>query len=266
MKKSTFLRIAFGVLLITLPSRLHAESGTPRPTETLTLPLPDSLTVTEACRAISTEDLASGATVALDRSFLDDFDGGLDPRWVLHFDRPGNTAAAHTHDNSGEQEVYVDKAFAGTGSEPLGLDPFTISGGVLTIRAWRTPGALKSALYEPPYVSGMLNSMNYFTQEYGYFEIAAKLPTGNVVWPGFWLVPSQHPVPPEIDVFELVGKKPQAIYQTTHWQYPDGHAECKTDLDDPSAAFHLYGALLTPNISSTTSTGCRSGLLPRPPP
>ncbi len=45
----------------------------------------------------------------------------------------------------------------------------------------------------------------HFEQAYGYFEMEAKLPYGNAVWPAFWLYNHKSPDPmvrPEIDIME----------------------------------------------------------------
>ncbi|WP_180982590.1 glycoside hydrolase family 16 protein [Methylocella silvestris] len=212
----------------------------------MTLAIPDETSATDKCRPLGTDDLKSNATVVLDRSFLDHFDVGARPdsRWMRSYFRPHSVEAAHTH-SADEQVVYVDEEFSGAGRSPLGLNPFAVTDGVLTIRAFRTPAELKQVLYSRPYVSGMLTSKNFFAQTYGYFEIAAKLPVGSAVWPAFWLVPRDKPSPPELDVFEVVGKEPQNVYQTTHWAYPNGHASCRNAVADLSSRFHLYGALWT---------------------
>ena len=44
-----------------------------------------------------------------------------------------------------------------------------------------------------------------FAQTYGYFEIRVKVPKGKGLWPAFWLLPTSHKWPPEIDVFEMFG-------------------------------------------------------------
>ncbi len=57
-----------------------------------------------------------------------------------------------------------------------------------------------------PYSIGLINSDISFSQKYGYFEIRCKNPKGPATWPAFWLT-GAHRWPPEIDIFEMYGKK-----------------------------------------------------------
>ncbi len=129
----------------------------------------------------------------------------------------------------------------------LHASPFSISGGVLTITADRFPEAARVLIPAPlatnaRYLSGALVSYP-FSQEYGYFEIRAKLPAGNGLWPAFWLLPMSGKWPPEIDVFEVLGHDPTTLYTTVHTQ-EDGHHRYwgkPTKGPDLSRDFHLFG-------------------------
>ena len=112
--------------------------------------------------------------------------------------RQGSELKRQTKYN-GEQQIYVDPRYAGRG-RPLGLDPFRVQNGVLSIVASRTPPELKAVLFNNPYVSGILTTQESFSQKYGYFEIRAKIPLGIGVWPAFWMLANDGGWPPEIDV------------------------------------------------------------------
>ena len=45
---------------------------------------------------------------------------------------------------NGEQQIYVDPRYGGRATTPLGLDPFKVQDGVLSIVASRTPPELKA--------------------------------------------------------------------------------------------------------------------------
>ena len=46
---------------------------------------------------------------------------------------------------NGEQQIYVDPNYSGLAKKPLGLDPFRVRNGTLSIVASRTPPDLKAA-------------------------------------------------------------------------------------------------------------------------
>lgn len=55
------------------------------------------------------------------------------------------------------------------------------------------------------YACGLINSYHSFRQQYGYFEIRAKIPKHPAIFPAFWLTGTQS-WPPEIDIFEFYGR------------------------------------------------------------
>jgi hypothetical protein len=214
----------------------------------------------EQCRRIQVLESEPFARLSLRRTFNDDFDehplsGG---RWVPHY--AGGAAWPEARywggDGSdfkrkdawnGEQQIYVDPRYGGRAATPLGLDPFRIRNGVLSIIASRTPPALKPVLFNNEYVSGILTSQSRFSQKYGYFEIRSKIPVGTGVWPAFWLLADDGGWPPEIDVMEGRGQRPGDLVMTTHWRFPQtGRVEsCGFDFSvpDTSTNFHDYGVL-----------------------
>ena len=52
---------------------------------------------------------------------------------------------------------------------------------------------------------------------YGRWEIRAKLPSSQGMWPAIWLLPTDGSWPPEIDIIELVGKEPDRVHHSFHW-------------------------------------------------
>jgi beta-glucanase (GH16 family) len=94
--------------------------------------------------------------------------------------------------SNAEQEYYSDAS--------VGVDPFRLENGALTIRA--SPGSNPKKL---PYNSGVITTERSFTQTYGYFEIRAELPQGQGMWPAFWLLPPDKSWPPEFDALEAFG-------------------------------------------------------------
>ena len=145
---------------------------------------------------------------------------------------------------TGEDQIYVDPAYAGSGDTALGLNPFSLADGVLSIKASATPEALKDKLYGYEYTSGLLTSQSSFSQTYGYYEIRAMLPGAAGAWPAFWLLPSSGSSPPEIDIIEGIGVNPEFSYLTLHDAYLPGRAVAEI-VHTPGAttSFHTYGLL-----------------------
>jgi beta-glucanase (GH16 family) len=216
--------------------------------------------VGERCRRLETSDPTSLMPASLHRTFHDDFDEHplLKGKWVSHYaggaawpearywGGDGSDFKRKTTYN-GEQQIYVDPRYGGRATTPLGLDPFKIRDGVLSIVATRTPPALKSVLFNNEYVSGILTTQSSFSQRYGYFEIRSKIPVGIGVWPAFWMLADDGGWPPEIDVMEGRGQRPGNLVMTTHWRIPaTGRVEsCGFDFSLPGAStnFHNYGVL-----------------------
>jgi Ca2+-binding RTX toxin-like protein len=153
-----------------------------------------------------------------------------------------NSEIAHTHND--EQQIYVDSTYGGSSYKPLGIDPFSVSGGVLTITGEKTPTADLSALWNHEYVSGLLTTAHTFYQQYGYFEERAAMPPGQGMWPAFWLLPEDQTFGLELDVLEQVGT--DTSYQTAH--YWDGGVREKVNFGNhvfDATQFHTYGMLWT---------------------
>ena len=214
----------------------------------------------EQCRRVDKIDAANLASVSLHRTFHDDFDEHplKHGKWVPHYaggaawpearywGGDGSDFRRKTNWN-GEQQIYVDPHYAGSAKKPLGLDPFRVRNGVLSIVASRTPPELKDALFGNAYISGIMTTQGWFSQKYGYFEIRAKIPVGTGVWPAFWMLADNGGWPPEIDVMEGRGQRPGDLVMTTHWRIPTTQkiVSCGFDfqLADASLAFHDYGIL-----------------------
>ncbi len=187
-------------------------------------------------------------------SFHDDFSGPLsfyDPAsgsgvWNTNFSTGAQSGpreyTSHTLHNNDEQQIYVDPLFAGVGAAPLGLDPFSVDDGVLTITATATTDAEKQDLWFYNYQSGLLTTAKSFSQTYGYYEIRAQLPLGDGLWPAFWLLPASFASPPELDVVEQIGGT--TAYFTSHSAVNgvNGGVAFVPDID---SQFHTYGVMWT---------------------
>ena len=104
------------------------------------------------------------------------------------------------------------------------------------------------------YTSGWIDSKGQFSQQYGRFEVRAKLPSPKVgrpgkwpnAWPAHWLMPESDicwPMGGEIDIMEAYRPTPSkqgSMIMTYHWA-----SECGKDLYDGKNE-------LFPNASNTT--------------
>lgn len=201
-------------------------------------------------------------------SFAENFEqldayNGKRSRWQTHF-----IFGQRTITENGEREIYVDPAFPGATGAPLGLNPFSIEDGVLTISAWPADEALRAKLgvADTRYLSGMLMTADSFQQTYGYFEINAKMPIGKGLWPAFWLLPPAGRWPPEIDVLEMFGQQPDTLYVSVHTAetgHPKGTTNTVT-VPDTSLGFHRFGILWTATALRWFFDGCPVAELPTP--
>jgi beta-glucanase (GH16 family) len=100
--------------------------------------------------------------------------------------------------------------------------------------------------------SGLLASTdsagNGFQQRYGYFEMRARFPAGEGVWPAFWLTSRGAEKAIEVDVTEHYGHFPNRYTASLHiWDRKapvlskSYHQRVPVEEGSLSAAFHTYG-------------------------
>src|SRR5690606_15019702 len=71
------------------------------------------------------------------------------------------------------------------------------------------------------YPSARLLTAETFTQAYGRFEARIQIPTGQGIWPAFWMLGDDFhdvgwPQTGEIDIMENVGHIPNTVHGTVH--------------------------------------------------
>jgi len=157
---------------------------------------------------------------------------GRPRRWISHFP---------TYGSFGESK-FVD---IGPGF------PFNASNGILTIQARRVAGRWESGL-----ISSVDSKAIGFSQQYGYFEMRAKVPKGPGTWPAFWLLETSQichrdvNLPrSEIDIMEQYGHEPQVLVTTLHRWLPGNHQTFshRAYVPDMSKGFHNYGLMWDDN-------------------
>lgn len=148
-----------------------------------------------------------------------------------------------------EAEIIMDPLYKGSCPYALGVNPYSFQGDTaLIITADTTSAALKSCLFGMPYTSGAINTYQKFTQQYGFFVMRAKLPTGRGLWPAFWTLAEDLNWPPEIDIEEVLGNTSDTVYQTIHLpadtlQYPSFAYDSGINT---SIGFHEFAVEWTP--------------------
>ncbi len=102
------------------------------------------------------------------------------------------------------------------------------------------------------YTSGIVTTINSFSFTYGYAEIRARIPSGQGLWPAFWLTNDngrKDKAWSEIDVFEFLCQQPNVLYMTLH--YTDEQQKSRqigTHIEGPdfSRDFHTYAVDWSP--------------------
>ncbi len=186
---------------------------------------------------LQTIDL-SGYTPSFDEDFstLDISAYGPGTRWIAHTPWNGDFGEA-VFDNPGPKSA------------------FSLTPNGLNITAYKdADGKWHSGLLCSKSAHGV--GPRGFAQQYGYFEMRAKLPSGHGVWPAFWLVGTNDTGPaPELDVMEAYGAFPENFRSTEHiWINNVDHLH----LGHPvtvlkgilSRQFNTYGILIEPQTTT----------------
>ena len=118
---------------------------------------------------------------------------------------------------------------------------FTVTNGLLRIVAAR--GRADYAGQPREFTSGMMTTYEKFSQQFGRWEIRCRVPKGKGFWPAFWLLPEPLGWPPEVDILEIIGREPDKIHLTHHWNDAEGKLHSDTGSwsgPDFSADFHTF--------------------------
>jgi beta-glucanase (GH16 family) len=153
--------------------------------------------------------------------------------WEDRFDR--------TKINSKKWHVLEEKPYKNKELQIYKRDNVRVLNGRLQIRSEQRKGT---------YYSGAIETRVGYGIRYGRIEIRAKLPVGKGIFPAFWMLPVADRALPEIDIMEMVGHKPNEIWQVYH--YKDGKgAQQKTFGKSTGSNFtmqyHTYSLVWKPH-------------------
>ncbi|MFE3456822.1 family 16 glycosylhydrolase [Nocardiopsis aegyptia] len=168
--------------------------------------------------------------------------------WSDEFDGPAGAApdpANWNHETgdhgwgNGELQNYTDSR------ENSALD----GNGNLVITARQEAGG--------GYTSARLTTQDKVEQAYGRFEARIRIPTGQGVWPAFWMLGDNFPETPwpdsgEIDIMENVGHEPGTVHGTVHGPGYSGANGIGASYGHPRGGaftddFHVYAVEWTPD-------------------
>ncbi|MDX1419953.1 MAG: glycoside hydrolase family 16 protein [Rubricoccaceae bacterium] len=99
----------------------------------------------------------------------------------------------------------------------------SVGGGTLTITARQTLEDVDDdGVVDSTYTSARIRTLGKGDWTYGRFEVKAKLPTGQGLWPAIWLLFSEPTygewaASGEIDIMEAVGSEPGEVFGTLHY-------------------------------------------------
>jgi beta-glucanase (GH16 family) len=130
--------------------------------------------------------------------------------WNDEFDGPAINPDFWTHEvgghgwGNGESQYYTDSP-----------DNSYIEDGLLVIQA------LEQNLLGKLFTSARLITQEKVTQQYGRIEARIRIPTGQGIWPAFWMLGADFdtvgwPRSGEIDIMENIGSEPGVIHGTVH--------------------------------------------------
>ena len=166
--------------------------------------------------------------------------------WNTNFGNNLKDQYSYSLVQNGEQQVYVAPGFQGRGDHDLGVNPFSIVNGVLTITAAPVAADDVYGAWGATHTSGMLNTLGSFAQKFGYFEMRAEVPTAAGSWPAFWMLPSPYKPNAEADIMEGLGATPNVDYRRAYGGPNGTETQYDNVLTAHPEGFHTYGMLWTP--------------------
>ncbi len=187
-------------------------------------------------------------------TFSEEFDKPLDvsawgpgTRWICHTPWNGDFGDARFTDPGEDFSCKVEN-------------------GILYIEARKDDAYKAKDQWKRPWKSALLCSNDPsgkgFSQQYGYFEMRAKMPKGPGVWPAFWLCSSFDRKNPkggetgaiEIDIIEYYGHAPNSYTATMHVWEPKPHwghgSTITTKPNEACEGFHNYGCMVEPEFTT----------------
>ena len=131
-----------------------------------------------------------------------------------------------------------------------------VADGRLTLQAQREQRSIGRITRQ--YTSGYLDTRGKHSWRYARFEMRAKLPTAEGMWPAFWLRADKGLG--EIDILEAIGGLPRMAQQAVIRSTTDGREKEVNRYDLPTgtiAGWHVYAADVAPDAITFSVDGKR---------
>ena len=127
------------------------------------------------------------------------------------------------------------------------LENVSVQDGMLAIRAIRERYTGSDGMARQ-FTSGRILTRGKFSQRYGRFEARIKIPSGQGMWPAFWMMgegAAPWPDRGEIDIMENIGREPATVHGTVHGPGYSGAHGLSSAFTLPSGEplasdFHIY--------------------------
>jgi beta-glucanase (GH16 family) len=189
------------------------------------------LLIAFSCTPDETQVVAEFQDLVMSEEF--DTDGLIDPKiWTLE------TGTGVNGWGNNELQYYTDRT-----------ENASVQNGILIVKA------IKEDYNGASYTSARLITKDSLEQQYGRFEARIKLPTGQGMWPAFWLLGANNgdgtdgsevwPNSGEIDIMEYRGQEPTIIHGSIHGPgYSGANPITKSyalENDRFDTGFHVFG-------------------------
>jgi beta-glucanase (GH16 family) len=189
---------------------------------------------------------AGAADAAWDLTWSDEFNDAAgtkpDPaKWSYKLGGTGN--------GNSERQLYTDSA----------QNASTDGNGNLVITAIKETPPGSTCWYGPcQYTSARISTKNKFSQQYGRFEVRVQVPSGQGIWPAFWMLGDDPgnvgwPQQGEIDVMEIVGHAPSTVHGSLHGPGYSGGSPLTKSYTLPAGqsfadGFHTFAVEWEPGV------------------
>ncbi|MEY4479573.1 MAG: hypothetical protein RLZZ267_251 [Bacillota bacterium] len=153
--------------------------------------------------------------------------------WEEHFNRK--------QINQQKWQVLEEKPYKNKELQIYAKKNIVVKNGRLFIQSERRNGK---------YYSGAMQVKAGYAIRYGRIDIRAKLPVGKGVFPAIWMLPVANRALPEIDIMEMVGDKPNEIWQVYHFLDQKGKQQrtfARHVGENLSKTFQTYSLIWRPN-------------------